>query len=115
MQNIELLDGLWHFLALFVKASLIYHEVDAAVYEFQPQAILFCRTKLDCDNLERYLKTYEQQFPGQFTCVCLHGDRPPPQRKANLEAFKQNKVRFLICTDVAGEDLIQNDVRFSWK
>jgi ATP-dependent RNA helicase DDX1 len=69
------------------------------------KAIIFCRTKLDCDNLERYLKTYEKNFPGQFTCVCLHGDRPPPQRKANLEAFKKSQVRFLICTDVAARGL----------
>ena len=29
-----------------------------------------------------------------MSCVCLHGDRRPQERKANLEAFKVN-VKFL--------------------
>ncbi|XP_075984261.1 ATP-dependent RNA helicase Ddx1 [Anticarsia gemmatalis] len=65
------------------------------------RAIIFCRTKLDCDNLERYLKSYGNEF----SCVCLHGDRKPPERKANLEKFKQSQVKFLICTDVAARGL----------
>lgn len=83
--------------AEYTVRAIQVHKID--------KAIIFCRTKLDCDNMERYLMTYEQQFPGQFTCVCLHGDRPPPMRKANLEAFKQSKVRFLVCTDVAARGL----------
>lgn len=66
------------------------------------RAILFCRTKLDCDNLEKYLK----QVGGQkYSCVCLHGDRNPKERKANLDLFKASKVKFLICTDVAARGL----------
>lgn len=66
------------------------------------RAILFCRTKIDCDNLEKYLK----QVGGQkYSCVCLHGDRNPKERKDNLESFKQSKVKFLICTDVAARGL----------
>ncbi|KZC09103.1 ATP-dependent RNA helicase Ddx1, partial [Dufourea novaeangliae] len=66
------------------------------------RAIIFCRTKLDCDNLERYLK---QTGGNQFSCVCLHGDRKPAERKANLESFKKQEVKFLICTDVAARGL----------
>ncbi|XP_031845611.1 ATP-dependent RNA helicase Ddx1 [Nomia melanderi] len=66
------------------------------------RALLFCRTKLDCDNLERYLK---QTGGNQFSCVCLHGDRKPQERKANLEKFKKQEVKFLICTDVAARGL----------
>lgn len=66
------------------------------------RALLFCRTKLDCDNLERYLK---QVGGNEFSCVCLHGDRKPPERKANLEKFKKAEVKFLICTDVAARGL----------
>ena len=64
--------------------------------------MIFCRTKLDCDNLERYFKNVGGS---QFSCVCLHGDRKPHERKENLELFKQNKVKFLICTDVAARGL----------
>ncbi|XP_023289037.1 ATP-dependent RNA helicase Ddx1 isoform X2 [Orussus abietinus] len=66
------------------------------------RALLFCRTKLDCDNLERYLK---QMGGSQFSCVCLHGDRKPAERKSNLEKFKKQEVKFLICTDVAARGL----------
>ncbi|XP_015121411.1 ATP-dependent RNA helicase Ddx1 [Diachasma alloeum] len=66
------------------------------------RAIIFCRTKLDCDNLERYLKQLDAK---EFSCVCLHGDRKPPERKANLEKFKMKQVKFLICTDVAARGL----------
>lgn len=65
------------------------------------RGLLFCRTKLDCDNLERFLKANS----AQYSCVCLHGDRSPQERRANLEAFKQEKVKFMICTDVAARGL----------
>ena len=41
----------------------------------------------------------------QFSCVCLHSDRSPAERTENLEKFKQNKCRLLICTDVAARGL----------
>ncbi|NWS43044.1 DDX1 helicase, partial [Probosciger aterrimus] len=41
----------------------------------------------------------------QFSCVCLHGDRKPQERKQNLERFKRGDVRFLICTDVAARGI----------
>ena len=37
--------------------------------------------------------------------VCLHADRSPQERTENLEKFKQNKVRLLICTDVDARGL----------
>ena len=66
------------------------------------RAIIFCRTKLDCDNLENYFRQYGSV---QYSCVCLHGDRKPAERKANLEKFKRLDCNFLICTDVAARGL----------
>ncbi|XP_074102391.1 ATP-dependent RNA helicase Ddx1 [Cotesia typhae] len=66
------------------------------------RCIIFCRTKLDCDNLEKY---FRQVGGNEFSCVCLHGDRKPPERKANLEKFKRQEVKFLICTDVVARGL----------
>ncbi|MBN3308894.1 DDX1 helicase, partial [Amia calva] len=72
------------------------------------QAIIFCRTKIDCDNMEQF---FIQQGGGpdrkghQFSCVCLHGDRKPNERKHNLERFKKQEVKFLICTDVAARGI----------
>ncbi|KAJ6632710.1 ATP-dependent RNA helicase Ddx1 [Pseudolycoriella hygida] len=82
-----------------LKAEYLIRAIDEHQMD---RAILFCRTKLDCDNLENYLK----QVGGQkYSCVCLHGDRNPNERKKNLETFKQSKVKFLICTDVAARGL----------
>ncbi|KAH8369627.1 hypothetical protein KR093_000368, partial [Drosophila rubida] len=66
------------------------------------RAIIFCRTKLDCDNLELHLRHLGGQ---RYSCVCLHGDRKPQERKENLEMFKRQQVKFLICTDVAARGL----------
>ncbi|MEQ2215569.1 ATP-dependent RNA helicase ddx1, partial [Xenoophorus captivus] len=72
------------------------------------QAIIFCRTKIDCDNMEKY---FIQQGGGpdskghQLSCVCLHGDRKPNDRKNNLDRFKRKDVRLLICTDVAARGI----------
>lgn len=66
------------------------------------RAIIFCRTKIDCDNLEKYFRQVSEL---EFSCVCLHGDRPPKERKFNLEKFKNEEVKFLICTDVAARGL----------
>ncbi|KAJ2942815.1 hypothetical protein O0L34_g15002 [Tuta absoluta] len=79
----------------YVVRAIREHKMD--------RCIIFCRTKLDCDNLERYLKTYSSTYG--FSCVCLHGDRKPNERKANLEKFKSQQVKFLICTDVAARGI----------
>ncbi|KAK7505216.1 hypothetical protein BaRGS_00003378, partial [Batillaria attramentaria] len=66
------------------------------------RALIFCRTKLDCDNLEKYL---QERGKGKYSCVCLHSDRNPGERKGNLQKFKDQKVRFMICTDVAARGI----------
>lgn len=74
------------------------------------RAIIFCRTKLDCDNVEKYFKQLDKT---KYSCVCLHSDRKPPERKANLEAFKKEQAKFLICTDVAARGLDVTGIPFS--
>lgn len=79
------------------------------------QGIIFCRTKLDCDNLEAYLNHLGKESRGKanpFSCVCLHGDRKPQERKGNLELFKKGGVKFLICTDVAARGIDITGVPF---
>lgn len=68
-------------------------------------AIIFCRTKLDCDNLELFLNTVSSRSHRDYSCVCLHGDRPPKERSSNLETFKLKRCKFLICTDVAARGI----------
>ncbi|XP_065896909.1 ATP-dependent RNA helicase DDX1-like [Dysidea avara] len=85
--------------AEYLLRAIDEHEMD--------QAILFCRTKLDCDNMEQYLMSHggHSSMVNKYSCVCLHGDRRPQERKANLQAFKDGEVRFLICTDVAARGI----------
>ena len=55
-----------------------------------------------------YIYAGPSSMINKYSCVCLHGDRRPQERKANLQAFKDGEVRFLICTDVAARGI---DVR----
>lgn len=49
---------------------------------------------------------YLKQIGGQnYSCVCLHSDRSPQERKENLAIFKAAKVKFIICTDVAARGI----------
>ena len=122
--------------------SICSHKCGHLYFACSSQAIIFCRTKLDCDNVEQYLlklgggeishlyiRTSSStcrgsQFPevflfvlgkgmvNKYSCVCLHGDRRPQERKANLQAFKDGDVRFLICTDVAARGIDVQGIPF---
>lgn len=89
-----------------LKAEYLLRAIDEHQMD---RALLFCRTKLDCDNLERFLKSRG----AKYSCVCLHGDRAPAERKANLEAFRQQQVKFLISTDMAARGLDIKGLPFS--
>ncbi|KAF0764056.1 ATP-dependent RNA helicase Ddx1 [Aphis craccivora] len=72
------------------------------------KALIFCRTKLDCDNLEKYFK----QLGSFYTCCTLHGSRNVNDRRMNLEKFKNGEIKFLICTDVAARGIDVNGLPF---
>jgi len=79
------------------------------------QCMIFCRTQVDCDNLEEFLTQQGggRKFQGKaesgkenpYSCVVLHSGRDQKERQANLEAFKEGDVRFLISTDVGARGL----------
>ncbi|EFA80417.1 putative RNA helicase [Heterostelium album PN500] len=72
------------------------------------QALIFARTRLDCDNLHRYLIEVgggKSALENEFSSVCLHGDKGTALRKENLEKFKSGEVKYLICTDVASRGI----------
>jgi len=79
--------------------AILEHKMD--------QGIIFCRTKLDCDNLERYMNRRSQSMSDKrmLSCVCLHSDRAPRERQQNLQTFKDRRANFLICTDVAARGI----------
>jgi ATP-dependent RNA helicase DDX1 len=79
------------------------------------QAIIFCRTNVDCDNLENFLIAVgggQKWRPGQekgkenpYSCCVLAGGRTQDERRRNLDAFRDGDVRFLICTDVGARGI----------
>ena len=79
------------------------------------QCMIFCRTNLDCDNLENFLiaRGGGKKFAGRvekgtenpYSCCVLAGMRSMEERRRNLQYFKDGDVRFLICTDVAARGL----------
>jgi len=87
------------------------------------QCMIFARTQVDCDAIEAFLIAagggqgaagrggFQRRDTGpenKYSCVVLHGGREAKERQANLAAFKEGLVRFLICTDVAARGI---DVR----
>ncbi|MGI8631550.1 MAG: DEAD/DEAH box helicase [Solirubrobacterales bacterium] len=63
------------------------------------QAIIFCRTKIATAQLDRRLSEMG------FDCKALHGDMSQGQRDGVMLAFKNQRLRLLVATDVAARGL----------
>lgn len=87
-----------------LKPHLLRSIIDA--YDMD-QALIFVRTKVDADNLEKWLNDISggNRMAAAYSCRVLHGDRSVGERRANLDAFRGGEVRFLICTDVAARGI----------
>eukprot|EP00993_Chasmostoma_nieuportense_P002533 NODE_331_length_2397_cov_30.981498_g309_i0.p1 GENE.NODE_331_length_2397_cov_30.981498_g309_i0~~NODE_331_length_2397_cov_30.981498_g309_i0.p1 ORF type:complete len:764 (+),score=193.76 NODE_331_length_2397_cov_30.981498_g309_i0:58-2349(+) len=95
-----------------IKPEMVQRLIDA--YQME-QCLIFCRTRLDCDNLKDYLdkKGGGKKFAGKvekgkenpYANVCLHSGYRPAERAQNLDMFKDGDVRLLICTDVAARGI----------
>uniref|UniRef100_A0A8C7KNW8 ATP-dependent RNA helicase n=1 Tax=Oncorhynchus kisutch TaxID=8019 RepID=A0A8C7KNW8_ONCKI len=65
------------------------------------QAIIFCRTKIDCDNMEQYFIVQGGGELEYYYCTTLI-----LQYYYNMEQyFIKQEVKFLICTDVAARGI----------
>ena len=62
-------------------------------------ALIFCNRKRDVDILYRSLKKHG------FDAAALHGDMSQPVRTETLDAFKANKIKILVASDVAARGL----------
>ena len=73
------------------------------------QVLIFSRTNLDCDLMEKFLKQVGgaggMGVSDKYSCRVLAGMRSMEERRASLEAFKDGEVRILIATDVAARGI----------
>ncbi|KAH8058494.1 DNA/RNA helicase [Aureococcus anophagefferens] len=91
------------------KPALLVKLIDALKMD---QVLVFCRTNLDCDLLERLVgqsgarnsrasATAARRAPtAAASSGAVHG-----RRRKNLEAFKAGSVKILVCTDVAARGI----------
>jgi len=83
------------------KWALLQKELDKHAGK---KIILFGLVKKEVAKLEDWLNA------GRHKCKAIQGDMSQPARTAALEAFKEDKVRILVATDVAARGLDIPDV-----
>lgn len=100
------------FTASTIDQYLIYTEksskkkvlVNLLNTESIKKTIVFTRTKIGADRLEKYLKEKE------IACLVIHGDKTQGQRLNALQRFRTNQIRTLIATDVAARGIDIKDI-----
>jgi ATP-dependent RNA helicase DDX1 len=80
------------------------------------QVLIFCRTNLDCDLMERHLKSQQagggEGLVDKYSCRVLAGMRSMQDRQKALEDFKGGDARILIATDVAARGIDIRELPF---
>lgn len=69
-----------------------------------PSAIVFCRTKMGADSLERSLRSLG------FNCRALHGNLSQAQRERVMNEYHAKRFNILVATDIAARGLDIQDV-----
>uniref|UniRef100_A0A6G1SJY3 ATP-dependent RNA helicase n=1 Tax=Aceria tosichella TaxID=561515 RepID=A0A6G1SJY3_9ACAR len=96
-----------------IKLMKFYYTLRAIENLKMDQGIIFCRTKLDCDNLYDFMQNMNKKTrTDKYACVRLHSSLSQQERTDNLEYFKRGKTKFLICTDVAARGIDVRGVPF---
>ncbi len=83
------------------KPALLSHLIRSKNWD---QVLVFTRTKNGADQLVRHLKS------DNISAVAIHGDKSQGVRTRVLSAFKANKVRILVATDIAARGLDINEL-----
>ena len=83
------------------KPEVLYKLIDMAEGFY---GLVFCQTKSLVSDLTQLL--VERGYPVD----CLHGDKDQNAREKTMLAFRNRKVKILICTDVASRGLDVKDV-----
>ncbi len=78
------------------KAELLIELIETQNWE---QALVFTRTKHGADRLQKQLEKVE------ISAKAIHGNKTQNNRMKALEAFKNNRVKILVATDVAARGI----------
>ncbi|CAM9977784.1 unnamed protein product, partial [Chrysoparadoxa australica] len=70
------------------------------------QGIVFCETREGCKRVAEKLQDLG------VSALPLHGDLSQAQREYAMGRFKANKVRLLVCTDIAARGIDVNDLKY---
>ena len=80
------------------------------------RALIFCRTNYDCDRVVAFLGDVANERgvanERSWSARSLGGALTNDERRANLAAFKNGEVAFLVCTDVAARGIDVRGVPF---
>lgn len=94
--TVKLTDQIYFEVAYSDKLEALCRIIDS---EAQFYGLIFCRTKIDVDNVSKKLCDRGYDVEG------LHGDISQYQRERILEKFKQQRINILVATDVAARGI----------
>lgn len=108
-------DESWSHAVKVLKPRLLQRVLQGLAVD---QALIFCRTNFDCENLEKFFRELDKtsvdttvsspekrKRSTAYSCAILAGAKSMDERRSALEAFKSKAVRFLIATDVASRGI----------
>lgn len=72
------------------------------------RGMIFCNQKNLAANLYNYLKAKKPTLK----CKLLHGDLTKEERLDAIESFKNSKIQFLVCSDVAARGIDATDMNW---
>lgn len=112
-------DDAWSHAVKVLKPRLLQRVLQGLEID---RALIFCRTNFDCENLETFFRELDKldkldandsmaassekrKRSTRYSCAILAGAKSMDERRAALDAFKSEDVRFLIATDVAARGI----------
>jgi ATP-dependent RNA helicase DDX1 len=98
------------------KMYVVKHLIDRFAMQ---QVLIFCRTNLDCLNLQAFFQQVSRQHASGDAARCgggsivveryssrvLGSTLSQDERRASITSFKAQEVRILVCTDVAARGI----------
>jgi len=88
---------------LRTKINLLDHFIKDEKYR---KMIIFCKTKTTATNIYKYL---DRKY-GEESVRVVHGNKDQNTRINAIKLFKEEKIRFLVATDVAARGIDTEDV-----